>query len=176
MLVHTSTDLQNGTAEPGGKGRGYVRLGRLRGSGTNAIRANFFSSSLVQRLILDLKPVPGTRARTRSGSPAPYSCSSPCAPRVDASPFQSELRWVVSPRVGRLALKVDTIPGKMRATRGLRVGRQAQIIPVLHSMADHEAAPTLSSLCGISLVLECGRIERNDTYRWDRTIRRFFSD
>lgn len=28
---------------------------------------------------------------------------------------------------------------------GFRVGRQAQMIPVLHSMADQDAAPTLSS-------------------------------
>jgi hypothetical protein len=44
--------------------------------------------------------------------------------------------------------------GKIRATRGFKVGRQAQIMPVLHSMADQEAAPTLSSgLGGVSLVL-----------------------
>lgn len=95
--------------------------------------------------MLDLKLVLGTRARTRSGSPAPYSCSSPGAPRVDASQFQSELRRVVSPRAGRLALKVDIMPGNIRATRGFRVGKQAHIMPVLHSMADQEAAPTLSS-------------------------------
>lgn len=76
---------------------------------------------------------------------------------MDALSFQSELRCVVSPRVGRLALKVDTILGKMRATRGFRVGRQAQIMPVLHSIADQEAAPTLSSgLGGVSLVSGTG--------------------
>lgn len=144
MRIYTSTDFQNGTAKSPGKGRGCATL-LGRGPGTEVICDNFFSSSLVQRLRLDLKPVPGARARTRSGSPAPYSCSSPGGPRVDALSFQSELRCVVSPRVGRLALKVDTMLGKMRATRGFRVGRQAQIMPVLHSIADQEAAATLSS-------------------------------
>lgn len=50
-------------------------------------------------------------------------------------------------RVGLLPAKVDTSPGRILDSSGLRVGRQAQIIPVLHSMADHEAAPTLSSGC-----------------------------
>lgn len=35
--------------------------------------------------------------------------------------------------------------GIMREMRGRRVGRQAQIMPTLHSMEDQEAAPTLSS-------------------------------
>lgn len=34
--------------------------------------------------------------------------------------------------------------------RGRRVGRQAQIIPVLHSIADQDAAPTLSSKYSVS--------------------------
>ena len=65
---------------------------------------------------------------------------------VDSSPFQVELRWVVSSYVWLLASNVVIIPGKRRAISGLRVGRQAQMMPVLHSMADQEAAPTLSSL------------------------------
>ena len=52
--------------------------------------------------------------------------------------------------VGLLPLKVDISPGMRRERRGLRVGRQAQMMPVLHSMADHEAAPTLSSGCRVS--------------------------
>lgn len=39
------------------------------------------------------------------------------------------------------------------ARRGFRVGRQAQIMPVLHSMADQEAAPTLSSIGKRGLIL-----------------------
>lgn len=49
------------------------------------------------------------------------------------------------PCVGLLPLKVDIRPGTILERRGFRVGRQAQMMPVLHSMADHEAAPTLSS-------------------------------
>ena len=44
-----------------------------------------------------------------------------------------------------LPFKVDSKPGAIFDMRGFRVGRQAQMIPVLHSMADQEAAPTLSS-------------------------------
>lgn len=40
---------------------------------------------------------------------------------------------------------VERSPGMNRESSGLRVGRQAQMIPVLHSMADQDAAPTLSS-------------------------------
>lgn len=37
--------------------------------------------------------------------------------------------------------------GIIRETSGRRVGRQAHIMPTLHSIADQEAAPTLSSIC-----------------------------
>ena len=36
--------------------------------------------------------------------------------------------------------------GIMLETRGRRVGRQAQMMPTLHSTADQDAAPTLSSM------------------------------
>lgn len=40
---------------------------------------------------------------------------------------------------------VESMRGIMREMRGRRVGRQAQIMPTLHSIADQDAAPTLSS-------------------------------
>lgn len=43
-------------------------------------------------------------------------------------------------------LRVERKRGRMREMRGRRVGRQAQMIPTLHSMADQVAAPTLSSV------------------------------
>lgn len=68
---------------------------------------------------------------------------------------------------GWLPLNVVITPGKRRAMSGLRVGRQAQMIPVLHSIADQAAAPTLSS-CPVSVLhgdwivqaIRTGRVRR----------------
>lgn len=51
--------------------------------------------------------------------------------------------------------------------RGRRVGRQAQIIPVLHSIADQDAAPTLSSKYSVSHK-PCGALEGRLTSRVGR--------
>lgn len=110
-----------------------------------ALTMRFFCSLYHHSLPPYWKPPSlGTSASTLSGSPAPYSGSSHGAPRVDSSPFHCpEMR--VLPGTVRLPLKEDIIFGKTRASSGLSVGRQAQMIPVLHSMADQAAAPTLSS-------------------------------
>lgn len=51
----------------------------------------------------------------------------------------------------RLAVREERSCGIIRETSGRKVGRQAQIMPTLHSIADQEAAPTLSSVCFPSL-------------------------
>jgi hypothetical protein len=53
--------------------------------------------------------------------------------------------------------KIDANAGQRRARAGRRVGRQAQMTPVLHSMADHIKTARLSSKTRIYISF-CGRV------------------